>query len=215
MAGSNDASPTRPDAPGGAATADGRGSRGERTRAKLLEAGVTVFAARGYHAARVDDIVARARTSHGTFYLYFSNKEALFGALTVEAADEMTALARRLPELRPTTKSADRLTAWLAEFSALYRRCGPIIRAWTEAEIGGSEVGRLGTDTLAEITRNLVRRIRDAAPPGIDARVAALALVAMIERLNYYVLTNKVALTDAAMVETLATVMHRSLFGTS
>ena len=28
----------------------------------------------------------------------------------------------------------------------LYQRHGPVIRAWTEAEIGGSEFGRLATD---------------------------------------------------------------------
>ncbi|PWG74310.1 TetR/AcrR family transcriptional regulator, partial [Enterococcus hirae] len=37
---------------------------------KLLDAGIEVCSAKGYHAARVDDIVARADTSHGTFYLY-------------------------------------------------------------------------------------------------------------------------------------------------
>ena len=44
---------------------------------KLFDAGMRVFAERGYHAARVDDIVRTARTSHGTFYLYFANKEDL------------------------------------------------------------------------------------------------------------------------------------------
>jgi len=174
-----------------------------------------VFASRGYHAARVDDIVALAKTSHGTFYLYFANKEELFGALAADAADEMTALAKRLPPLDPTEKAAAQLTEWLRDFVALYRGSGAIIRAWTEAEIGGSEFGRLGTDTLAEITRELLHRIRDVAPTGIDARVAALALVAMIERLNYYVLTDQVKLDDAAMVDTLAAVTHRSLFGTA
>ena len=43
-----------------------------------------VFADRGFHAARVDDIVRSARTSHGTFYLYFTNKEDLLRALATE-----------------------------------------------------------------------------------------------------------------------------------
>ncbi|HEX4491996.1 MAG TPA: helix-turn-helix domain-containing protein, partial [Acidimicrobiia bacterium] len=59
-------------------------ARGQRTLRKLLDAGIQVFATRGYHAARVDDVVKLARTSHGTFYLYFSNKEDLFAALTSE-----------------------------------------------------------------------------------------------------------------------------------
>ena len=174
-----------------------------------------MFAARGYHAARVDDIVSVANTSHGTFYLYFAHKEELFSDLAGEAADDMTALAERMPALEPTKKAKAQLTEWLGEFAALYRRSGPIIRAWTEAEIGGSESGRLGTDTLAKITRRLRSRIRNVAPPGIDARVAAIALIAMIERLNYYVITGQVDLDDTAMVKTLATVMHRSLFGTA
>src|SRR6476660_6495819 len=57
-------------------------ARGQQTRRRLLDAGVDVFATRGYHTARVDDIVKVAKTSHGTFYLYFSNKEDLFRALT-------------------------------------------------------------------------------------------------------------------------------------
>ena len=37
-------------------------TRGERTRGRLLEAGSAVFAERGFHAARVDDVVKTGRT---------------------------------------------------------------------------------------------------------------------------------------------------------
>src|SRR5450759_3866066 len=56
-------------------------ARGRRTLGRLLDAGATVFTDRGFHAARVDDIVKAARTSHGTFYLYFTSKDDLFRAL--------------------------------------------------------------------------------------------------------------------------------------
>ena len=68
---------------------------------QLLDAGVEVFATKGYFAARVDDIVKLAETSHGTFYLYFSNKEELFRALAAEVADEMQTLAESLGPLEP------------------------------------------------------------------------------------------------------------------
>ncbi|MGZ4756785.1 MAG: TetR/AcrR family transcriptional regulator, partial [Acidimicrobiia bacterium] len=48
-------------------------ARGKLTMRKLLAAGSQVFAAKGYHATRVDDIVKVAETSHGTFYLYSSS----------------------------------------------------------------------------------------------------------------------------------------------
>src|SRR5438132_13598406 len=76
-----------------------RRAQGRKTMRKLLDAGMTVFERRGYHAARVDDIVKVARTSHGTFYLYFANKADLFRALVTEAAEEMAAHAASLGEV--------------------------------------------------------------------------------------------------------------------
>jgi AcrR family transcriptional regulator len=209
MARSNDAPRSAP----GTGTPRELRARGQRTRRKLLDAGVSVFAARGYHAARVDDIVKLACTSHGTFYLYFANKEELFRALAADVAIEMTALADEFPPLRPDATGERALGEWIARFTELYQRSGPIIRAWTEAEIGDSQFGRLGTDTLAEFSSILARRITEAGPSGLDAFVAALALVAMTERLNYYALTEQVALEHDAMIETLTAVTQRSLFG--
>src|ERR1700716_2531321 len=76
-------------------------AQGKKTMRKLLDAAMVVLDKRGYHAARVDDIVKVARTSHGTFYLYFANKEDLFRALALDVADEMTALVESLGSLTP------------------------------------------------------------------------------------------------------------------
>src|SRR5437899_7751660 len=76
-------------------------AQGKKTMQKLLRAGMTVFEQRGYHAARVDDIVKVARTSHGTFYLYFANKEDLLRVLVLDALEEMTALTESLGPVGP------------------------------------------------------------------------------------------------------------------
>jgi AcrR family transcriptional regulator len=189
-------------------------ARGRNTKRRLLDAGETVLATKGYHATRVDDVVKLAQTSHGTFYLYFSNKEELFRALAAEVAEEMTALAEALEPLRSGAAGRARLQRWIAQFVALYRHHGPVIRAWTEAEIGGSEFGRLGTDLLTQFTGVVVARIGEVAPPDLDPAIAALVLVAMLERLNYYALTNQVRVEPDAIAETIARVTHASLFGT-
>ena len=54
------------------AASDGR--RGQRTMRRLLDAGSPSSPARGYHSARVDDIVKAAKTSHGTFYILRQTK---------------------------------------------------------------------------------------------------------------------------------------------
>jgi AcrR family transcriptional regulator len=179
---------------------------------KLLDAGAQVFAQRGYHAARVDDIVKLANTSHGTFYLYFSNKEDLFRALALDVAEQMMHLAEDLPEIVPEPDGYTELRSWLDRFGELYDHYGPVIRAWTEAETGTSEFGRLGDDLLGEFTRVLAERIRAAHPDGLSAAVAAIAVVAMVERFNYYLLSRQVKVNRDDMLDTLAMVIHRGAF---
>ncbi len=48
------------------------------TRTKILEAAVQVFAQKGYHETRVDDIVAESKTSKGSVYFYFPSKQDIF-----------------------------------------------------------------------------------------------------------------------------------------
>ncbi len=55
--------------------------KAEQRRAQVLGVARDVFAEKGYHAAKIDDIVARARIARGTFYLYFTDKRAVFGEL--------------------------------------------------------------------------------------------------------------------------------------
>jgi AcrR family transcriptional regulator len=50
-------------------------------RQVLLRAARDVFATKGYHDAKVDDIVAIAKVAKGTFYLYFPDKRSVFSEL--------------------------------------------------------------------------------------------------------------------------------------
>jgi AcrR family transcriptional regulator len=50
-------------------------------RIELLRAARDVFARKGYHDAKVDDIVAAASVAKGTFYLYFRDKRSVFAEL--------------------------------------------------------------------------------------------------------------------------------------
>jgi AcrR family transcriptional regulator len=49
--------------------------------AELLEAALDVFFEKGFAAARLEDIAARAGVSKGTVYLYFNSKDDVFEAL--------------------------------------------------------------------------------------------------------------------------------------
>jgi AcrR family transcriptional regulator len=47
-------------------------------RQQILELAREVFAKRGYHDAKIEDIVTAAGVARGTFYLYFDDKRAVF-----------------------------------------------------------------------------------------------------------------------------------------
>ena len=47
-------------------------------REAILEAALDEFSARGFAAARLEDVAKRAGVAKGTIYLYFADKEALF-----------------------------------------------------------------------------------------------------------------------------------------
>ena len=66
---------------------DEAGPRRRRKAARPQEiaaAALEVFAERGFAAARLDDVAARAGVSKGTLYLYFPGKEELFKAVVRE-----------------------------------------------------------------------------------------------------------------------------------
>ncbi len=182
---------------------------------RLLAAGVDVFGKRGLHAARVDDIVKAAKTSHGTFYRYFASKEDLFRALTADVADRLAELADSLGEIGPGPAGRAELRAWVARFREVYDQYGPVIQSWTEAEQGDTPEGELGADVLTQFVARLAGRIRAAGVSAVDPDVAAVALVAMIERLTYYGVTRHVPADRDEITDVLAAGAQRALFGES
>lgn len=58
-----------------------KAGKGEMSRARLLQAAASEFAANGYERTRVSDIVRRAGLTQAAFYLYFPSKESLYQEL--------------------------------------------------------------------------------------------------------------------------------------
>jgi AcrR family transcriptional regulator len=189
-------------------------AQGRKTMRKLLDAGMVVFERRGYHAARVDDIVKVAKTSHGTFYLYVSNKEDLFRALLADVARELTDLAESLPDkIAPGADGYAALREWIARFIDIYDHYGPVIRAWTEAETEDSDLGRLGNEVTGEFAGAIIGRLSNAAVDVANPQLAAMAAIAMIERFNYYVQSRDVKAERDEVLDTLTAILHAGVFG--
>ena len=175
--------------------------RGEKTRQRLLDAGATVLPARGYHDARVDDIVEAAGVSHGTFYRYFENKDDFFRVLAEAASTRMIEM---IDELRLDADEAD-LRAWLQRWFAAYEADGGIISTWQEMQTN-EDLGAFSQQVAASVFTRLVR-ILEGRDFG-DAVVDAVTLLALIERVPYSVYT--LQFTGAAdAIESMLTVIRR------
>ena len=75
--------------------------RAEDRPREICAAALEVFAEKGFAAAKLDDIAARAGVSKGTLYLYFADKEDLFRAVVRET------VAPNIEAVRAATQAAD------------------------------------------------------------------------------------------------------------
>jgi AcrR family transcriptional regulator len=186
--------------------------QGEATRAKLLDAALTAMSDKGFHATRVDDVVRIAGVSHGTFYLYFGNKEELFRALAESCAEEAIQLAAALPEISPEPEGRDVLREWLAEYLDFYRRHGVVIRGWVENQFADRTLARLGTKSFRRITATVHTSMSGSKTTSRSVELRATALLAMVERFAYTITSRDLGWTDDQVLDTLATLAHRGWF---
>ena len=155
---------------------------------KLLDAAMVAFDKRGYHATRVNDVVEIAKTSHGTFYLYFSNKEDLLRALVTEAAGEAQKLYDALSTL-PADGGApqwDDVHGWVRAYSKLWTRYAPLFRSWTDLATIDPELIDVIRHTFTVMSGALSNQIGpDSSGHIIDPDAAGMATLAMLDRFHY------------------------------
>jgi AcrR family transcriptional regulator len=179
---------------------------------RLLNAGRTVFEAQGFHNARVDDIVKAAKTSHGTFYLYFSNKEDLFKALALDAAAEMESLAASLGPITPDEDGRQAIRDWVTQFVDIYAAHGSVIRAQTEWEFSDRDLGRRAHGTLVQISSALAARIHEVRPLDDHGLAEGLACLSMLERFNYFRHAHQVEVSREDAIDTLTRAVFEGFF---
>jgi AcrR family transcriptional regulator len=211
--------PRRPSM-GGGIPAQGRelGVQGRLTIRRLLEAGLVEFDERGFTAVRVDDVVRRAKTSHGTFYLYFANKDDLFRTLLQDALHDMQVITYDFPVVTPNQAGRAALRSWIERFTDTYAKHATVIRILSQAEIVGEEVYGDGLRLLFRLSEAITQGMTagaghgqtaaepDSTPPE-HAELTALACLMMLERINY-LLSVEVRLPRAEMIDRVSAIIY-------
>jgi len=157
------------------------------TRERILEAALDVFASKGYHEARLDDIVETAHISKGSIYFYFPNKERLFLALVDQFADLIERRATEAIARQPRV-GIDRVRAAVMavlETFGRYRRPAKILLVQAVGLGAAFEKKRLEvTDRFAAlIKRHLDEAVAVGEIQPIDTTVVAHAWMGAIYNL--------------------------------
>jgi AcrR family transcriptional regulator len=129
---------------------------------QILDVAGRVFAARGYHAASMDEIAAQADVTKPLIYAYFGSKERLYVAYIERAGQEL--LARMRAATVPTAPATERLHAGVLEFLHFVdeRRDGWHVLYSEAAARGGplaKEVASVRADVAQMIKRLLIQII--------------------------------------------------------
>jgi AcrR family transcriptional regulator len=184
-------------------------AQGRETVRKLLEAGLIEFEERGFSGVRVDDVVRRAGISHGTFYLYFANKEDLFQALMRDALHDMEIVTGDFPIVTSDETGLKVLRQWVRKFSAAYSTHSTVLRTLSSANAPG-ELYAEGLQLFFRLTEAMTTGMTAAAETAgkrqEHAELTAFACLMMLERVNF-VITTEVQLPVEEMADRIADIM--------
>ena len=149
---------------------------------EIVGAALEVFAEKGFAAARLDDIAARAGVSKGAIYLYFATKEDIFRAVVEQGVapnlDAVQAMAAAAPSFAGLARTATQLIAHVMTTTSV----GGIVKM-VIAEAGNfPELARIWHDrlvapALGAVTAAIVAgQARGEIRPG-DPRLFAVSLI--------------------------------------
>ena len=171
-----------------------------RTRGRIMDAAVSLFARNGYEATSVNEIARSADVANGTFYLHFKDKDALVTALTLRlAADVTRKISEAMADIADPIERVAQGTRQFIELAAsepdwgwaVYRALTTLPRAsgalggYMRADlVRGAEEGvfDVAADDLVTVTHGatllvaLAMRLRGEAGPEIGSRCAELQL---------------------------------------
>ncbi len=145
-------------------------ARGERTRCKLLHAAEREFGEFGFHTASVSSITRRAGVAQGTFYIYYSSKEAILRELVDSIGHK---LRRTLSEaMHGLEKRMDIERQGLLTFLDFAIREKNLYRVVLESQFIDESIYRDYYQRLAEAYANQLERSQQAGETRAGSAVA-------------------------------------------
>jgi AcrR family transcriptional regulator len=190
---------------------EGLSAQSAATVRQLLDAAGRVFAANGYNATNIDQIVSEAELARGTFYRYFDNKTQVMAALSGEASAVICPLFEEF-ERFATVRDATQLRDWLRRFLTLQRTYAGVLRAWTEG-LPIDPVLLVGAaDTVAALSKAIEATFGPTRPYPLDRRAGGMLMSSLLENVPNESANTRRRPTDDDIIEAQARFIERVIF---
>lgn len=189
----------------------------EQRRAQILGVAREVFAEKGYHDARIDDIVVRAGIARGTFYLYFSDKRAIFEELVDSFLRRLDANIERIELADDAPRHMNEIAENLRRVFALFAAEPAMSRILLSAAVGvDADFDRRLLAFYDEVTAMLTRALSQGEAAGLvrpgDARLRAYCLTGLMKECLYQLMLRRSDLEPEALVGALLDLVGDGLF---
>ncbi|TCJ03040.1 TetR/AcrR family transcriptional regulator [Cytobacillus praedii] len=194
-----------------------RQQKAMQTRLNLLHAGKVIFLKEGFQKATMTEINKQANTGYGTAYVYFKNKDELFGELMENIVEKMYEVASLPFEPKTSEEAFEQIKTQVRLFIQAALDEQEMMKVLKEA-IGVSEIvegkwSQIRTRFIAGIIKDITF-VQEAgmANKEIEASLIARGWYYMNEQVMWDILLGEVAEDLNRVAENLALLYTRGLY---
>ncbi len=193
----------------------------DRTQADIFNAGCSLLNRASLASLKVSDICREAGVAHGTFYIYFTNRQAFVASLLLRFVDYLQAVMRGAPKsaeadtVRTATDAYYRLfeqnaglmkclVKHLEEFPSCLEAFQKLNREWAARVVASTERKLAQSGRAGKISRDELFRRAYALGGMVDQYLTALLL-------NHDPSLNRISQDKEAAIETLSLIWKRGM----
>ncbi len=191
----------------------------ERKRSEILEAAMTVFAKKGFHRSKMEEVAVAAKIGKGTIYEYFTSKRQLLQALHGYMLGKLKEYYAEA--LKDIEEPPEIIRGFLAAALASFRQWEPFFYVFCDvwAEAGRAEQQSLLRMQLREAYKSSIDDLVVVVEAGVaggffqcgQPRLAAEHILACVDGLALHYLYDEQAFDLDEMTESLTRAVMRSL----
>ncbi len=182
---------------------------------KIIKAATKIFAQKGFHQAKMDEIALAAEVAKGTLYYNYASKSKLFAATVTSGMEEIMNNISR--ELESDLPFIEHFRLLLANTIRLYLKNSEVIRIYVNELSSGIDAEALAE--IKKVRRRFIQFVTDTLQTGqekgylkpLHRQISATVLVGMVEALCNNQLESEENYDLEEIIETVTRILSTGL----